>query len=60
MYTHMYIHVCVMYYVMTYRLYVLCILYIYIYTCICTYARCTFTGKHLDLPALVGGHLRMC
>jgi hypothetical protein len=36
---------------------------IYIYICIYiytyTYGRIC-TGKHLDLPALVGGHLRMC
>ena len=42
------------------------ILYIYNYIYIHTYLYIQFlccsniTGKHLDLPALVGGHLRMC
>ena len=34
-------------------------IYIYIYMCVYIYIRIV-TGKHLDLPALVGGHLRMC
>ena len=35
------------------------VIYIYIYIQIHHYI-CTITGKHLVLPALVGGHLHMC